>query len=215
MTTPKETLTGVLRALQALRASEAAFLDVSDDFDGAAAIQEVLSGTPDNDEGLAVHEEMVHLLERRGGRVSLGVILGLLGHADERVRIIASDAVVCAGQEDFDTCFEVAKAAIDRATRSEKESDRRFLVSILLILAELGDEQANLTCRQLLEHPHADVVAAAIEAIGDLEDRASIPALRKLRKDARTTNIGSKERPEIKSIGTLATETIGFLETPH
>ena len=136
---------------------------------------------------------------------TLDALLEILGHEDAAVRGEAGEALLHVAYERFKS---VAKA-IERAL----ESSRRPLAleELPFILIQVHDPDPTGLILAFLQHPRAEVVAAAIEALSDYGNPAAIEAIAALVDDPREANLDDvDEGPTL--VGDLARASLELLE---
>jgi len=130
-----------------------------------------------------------------------------LTHANPDVRSLAGEALLGIAEEGL----APIRPAIDFALKAGCPAAEEMP----FLLAMLEHEDVPKVIAEFLDNKDTAVVAAAIEALADFGDPASVPALEKLSKDKRVVAVeGEEEGEEIKewTIGELAAEAIEMIE---
>jgi len=171
----------------------------------------------------AIRQEMIALgalaAEERALRlVRICAILGNLS-GDEPVDILidtlnvdAPEARLAAGEALEGIAFERFKEVALGCERALKRlpQDAPALVELPYIIGEVAEGGVVKLLGHFLKAKEADVVAAAIEALVEVEDPAAIPLLKPLQGDARMVEL--EEEADAVSIGSLASEACEILE---
>ena len=79
------------------------------------------------------------------------------------------------------------------------------------VLAEIAEPSALPLIRRFLDHPIADVAAAAIEALAQLQDPEAVADLQRFVGDARVVTIEDFEDETKTTLGELAEDALTML----
>jgi len=82
------------------------------------------------------------------------------------------------------------------------------------VLAEVAEPSALPLIRRFLDHPSADVVAAAIEALAQLHDPEALADLQRFVGDGRVVIIEDFEDETKTTLGELAEDALEMLGVP-
>ncbi len=136
------------------------------------------------------------------GPEAVDLLIDILGSDSAEARVTAGEALEGLA---FDRFKEVA-LGIERALgRLPKGSPA--LTELPYLLAEVGEPGCVKVLGRFLQHPDAEAVAAAIEAMAELGDPAAVPLLAPLEKDARQVQLDEEDgESERVAIGDLAHE---------
>jgi len=139
------------------------------------------------------------------GPVAVETLLAILDHADPAVRAEAGEALLDVAFERFK---EVANA-IERALDAKR--DGVGMEELPYMLSEIHDPDPMPLILRFLQHPRAEVVAAAIEAIVERADPVAVPKLKKLLDDDREVTVPELDDEKV-TIADLAADALGFFE---
>lgn len=161
----------------------------------------------DDDEAAVRLVRLAYLLGDLEGDPVVDLLVDILGGVSPEARIAAGEALEGLA---FDRFKEVA-LGIERAlTRLPRGNPA--LTELPFLLAEVGEPGCAKLLSRFLQNEDAEVVAAAIEAMAELGDPASIPFLAKLERDGRHVELDEESGGERVSIADLAHEAKAILE---
>jgi HEAT repeat protein len=140
--------------------------------------------------------------------------------SDELVALLAHETKEALSMEDrreatmrlerlADLCAQVHGPAIERAL--DRGDDGLAMSELPWILAEIAEPSALPLIRRFLDHPNADVVAAAIEALSQLQEPEAAQDLLRFVGDKRVVTIEDFEDETKTTIGELAEEALEAL----
>jgi HEAT repeat protein len=136
------------------------------------------------------------------GPEAVDLLIDILGSDSSEARVTAGEALEGLA---FDRFKEVAlgiERALDRLPKGSPA-----LTELPYLLAEVGEPGCVKVLGRFLQHPDAEAVAAAIEAMAELGDPAAVPLLAPLEKDARQVQLDEEDgESERVAIGDLAHE---------
>jgi hypothetical protein len=140
-------------------------------------------------------------LEERGAKLlSPG-----LAHANPDVRRLVGEALLAIAEEGLAKIRPAIDYALGAGCPAAEEMP--------FLLAMTEDADTAKTIAEFLKSADADAVAAAIEALADVGDAASVPALRALCGDKRAVAVeGDGDEQHEWTIGDLAGEAIEMIE---
>jgi HEAT repeat protein len=161
----------------------------------------------DEDEASIRLVRLALLLGDLEGDAVVDLLVDILGGVSPEARIAAGEALEGLA---FDRFKEVA-LGIERAL-ARLPKGNPALTELPFLLAEVGEPGCAKLLGRFLQNEDAEVVAAAIEAMAELGDPASIPLLAKLERDGRHVQLDDEEGGERVSIADLAHEAAQILE---
>lgn len=137
------------------------------------------------------------------------LLAGGLAHGNPDVRGLAGETLLGIAEDGL----AHIRPAVDHALRAGRPAAEEMP----FILAATEEPDTSKTIEEFLGSADADVVAAAIEALADVGDPSSVPALRALIKDKREVAIEGEDGEEGEglrkwTIGELAEEAIEMIE---
>jgi HEAT repeat protein len=159
----------------------------------------------DRTEGTMRLERLADLCAQVPGPRMTDALIAILNDAEPRVRVAAGEALRDLGYERY---AEVARG-IERAL--DRKADGLAMSELPWVLAEIAEPSALPLIRRFLDHPSADVVAAAIESLAQLRDPESIPDLERFVDDARIVTIEDFEDEEKTTLGDLAADALDIV----
>lgn len=134
-------------------------------------------------------------------------LIAILGGADADARLEAGEQLQGIAEDHFRLVAERVRRLTGRSGPPSAA-----LLELPYVLAETGHPDVTALLAELLEHRDADVVAAAIEGLTLLGDRAAVERLEPLRDDRRPTELGGDGRERFEAtVGELALEAIEML----
>lgn len=161
----------------------------------------------DDDEAAVRLVRLAYLLGDLEGDEVVDLLVDILGGVSPEARIAAGEALEGLA---FDRFKEVA-LGIERAL-ARLPRGNPALTELPFLLAEVGEPGCAKLLGRFLQNEDAEVVAAAIEAMAELGDPASIPFLSKLERDGRHVELDEESGGERVSIADLAHEAKAILE---
>ena len=156
----------------------------------------------DRTEGTMRLERLADLCAQVPGPKMTDALIAILNDPEPRVRVAAGEALRDLGYERY---AEVARG-IERALG--RKDDGLAMSELPWVLAEIAEPSALALLRRFLDHPDADVVAAAIEALAQLRDPDSISDLERFLSDSRVVLIEDFEDETKTTLGELAADAL-------
>ena len=147
-------------------------------------------------------ERLADLCAQVPGPRMTDALIAMLNDGEPRVRVAAGEALRDVG---FERYAEVARG-IERAL--ERGEDGLAMSELPWVLAEIAEPSAVPLIRRFLHHASPDVIAAAIEALAQLQDPAAVEDLRRFTGDARIVTIEDFEEETKTTLGELAAEAL-------
>jgi len=142
------------------------------------------------------------LLSELEGSGTVDLLIRILGCEEPEPRHAAGEAL----QEHAYDRFKEVDLGVERALEQMKPGDPA-LSELPYLLAEVPEPGVLKLLGRFLAHADADAVAAAVEALVEYGDPASVSLLAPLTKDARTVQLEDETGDEARiTIGELATE---------
>ena len=204
--TAKTQLEAIFAADRALRTAELSLLaDQSGAAETLSAAVDEAASLSDRDEATMRLTRLSDLCAQVPGPRMADALIAILNAAEPQVRVAAGEAIVDVGYERY---AEIARA-IERALDAKLGGPA--MTELPWVLAEIGEPSALPLIRRFTEHPDADVVAAAIEALAQLGDPDALGTLETLVDDSRSVAIDAFEQETRTTIGQLAQEAIAML----
>lgn len=199
----KSSLAALFDADRALLRAEEAFLSAGADHALAGALDaattEAFSAGGDDAETRL--RRIADLAAQLEGPVAVSVILRVLDHDEPSVRVEAGEALLDVAYERFK---EVARGVEHLLETKHTGLSMRELP---FVLAEVREPMPTALLARFLQHPDAEVVAAAVEALAELGDPSAIPHLERVLDDPREVEVEDLE-DATASIGDLAADAI-------
>jgi HEAT repeat protein len=159
----------------------------------------------DREEGTMRLERLADLCAQVPGPRMTDALIAILNDGEPRVRVAAGEALRDLGYERY---AEVARG-IERAL--DRTADGIAMSELPWVLAEISEPSALPLIRRFLDHPSADVVAAAIEALAQLQDPDALADLERFVGDTRVV-ISEDLADETKTtLGELAADALDML----
>lgn len=150
-------------------------------------------------------ERLADLCAQVPGPRMTDALIAILNDGEPRVRVAAGEALRDLGYERY---AEVARG-IERAL--DRTADGIAMSELPWVLAEISEPSALPLIRRFLDHPSADVVAAAIEALAQLQDPDALADLERFVGDTRVV-ISEDFADETKTtLGELAADALDML----
>jgi len=147
------------------------------------------------------------LLSDLEGPRTVDLLIRILGCDEPEPRHAAGEAL----QEHAYDRFKEVALGVERALERMKPGDPA-LSELPYLLAEVPEPGVLKLLGRFLAHPDADAVAAAVEALVEYGDPASVSMLAPLSKDARTVQLEDETGEEGRiTIGELASEARDLL----
>lgn len=124
-----------------------------------------------------------------------------LDHENPDVRLLSGETLLQIAEEGLDRIMTVVDEAVAKGGIMAREMP--------FLLIDVDDPGVPDAVERFLKSEDAEVVASAIEALAELGDPSSIPALKKLFKDKRTVSVEEEgEVHEEWTVGKLAEEAV-------
>lgn len=159
----------------------------------------------DRKEGAMRLERLADLCAQVPGPRMTDALIAILDDGEPRVRVAAGEALRDLGYERY---AEVARG-VERAL--DRNADGIAMSELPWILAEIAEPSALPLIRRFLDHPSADVVAAAIEALAQLQDPEALADLERFVGDERIVTIEDFEDETKTTLGELAEDALEML----
>ena len=159
----------------------------------------------DRKEGAMRLERLADLCAQVPGPRMTDALIAILDDGEPRVRVAAGEALRDLGYERY---AEVARG-IERAL--DRNADGIAMSELPWVLAEIAEPSALPLIRRFLNHPSADVVAAAIEALAQLQDPEALADLERFVGDERIVTIEDFEDETKTTLGELAEDALEML----
>jgi HEAT repeat protein len=159
----------------------------------------------DRKEGTMRLERLADLCAQVPGPRMTDALIAILNDGEPRVRVAAGEALRDLGYERY---AEVARG-IERAL--DRNADGLAMSELPWVLAEIAEPSALPLIRRFLDHPSADVVAAAIEALAQLQDPEALADLERFAGDMRVVIIEDFEDETKTTLGELAEDALEML----
>jgi HEAT repeat protein len=159
----------------------------------------------DRKEGIMRLERLADVCAQVPGPRMTDALIAILNDAEPRVRVAAGEALRDLGYERY---AEVARG-VERAL--DRNADGFAMSELPWVLAEIAEPSALPLIRRFLDHPSADVAAAAIEALAQLADPEALPALERFVGDSRVVIIEDFEDETKTTLGELAEDALEML----
>jgi HEAT repeat protein len=190
-----------------LRRVEAELMENSDERELENALAQAVdqaAALNDRAEATLRLERLADLCAQIPGPRMADALVQILNDEEPSVRVAAGEALLDVGYERY---AEVARA-IERALDAPKRGPA--MSELPWILAEIGEPSAVPLVRRFTEHPDADAVAAAVEALAQLGDPSAMPTLERLKRDERTVRLEDDldQETTVSTIGELAQAAI-------
>ena len=150
-------------------------------------------------------ERLADLCAQVPGPRMTDALIAILNDGEPRVRVAAGEALRDLGYERY---AEVARG-IERAL--DRNADGLAMSELPWVLAELAEPSARPLIRRFLDHPSADVAAAAIEALAQLQDPDALADLERFVGDKRLVVIEDFEDETKTTLGELAEDALEML----
>jgi HEAT repeat protein len=159
----------------------------------------------DRKEGAMRLERLADLCAQVPGPRMTDALIAILDDGEPRVRVAAGEALRDLGYERY---AEVARG-IGRAL--DRNAEGIAMSELPWVLAEIAEPSALPLIRRFLDHPSADVVAAAIEALAQLQDPEALADLERFVGDERIVTIEDFEDETTTTLGELAEDALEML----
>lgn len=150
-------------------------------------------------------ERLADLCAQVPGPEMTDALIAILNDGEPRVRVAAGEALRDVG---FERYAEVARG-IERAL--ERGDEGLAMSELPWVLAEIAEPSALPLIRRFLDHPNADVIAAAIEALSQLGEPDAALHLKRFVGDERTVIIEDFEDETKTTLGELAEDALRML----
>lgn len=162
----------------------------------------------DREEATMRLERLADLCAQVPGPKMADALIAILDDAEPRVRVAAGEALRDVGFERYAEVARAIERALDRGDSGLAMSELPW------VLAEIAEPSALPLIRRFLAHPSADVIAAAIEALAQLQEPEAVQDLQKLVGDTRSVIIEDFEEETKTTLGELATDALQMLGAP-
>jgi HEAT repeat protein len=159
----------------------------------------------DRKEGTMRLERLADLCAQVPGPRMTDALIAILNDAEPRVRIAAGEALRDLGYERYAEVAHGIERALDR------NADGLAMSELPWVLTEIAEPSALPLIRRFLDHPSADVVAAAIEALAQLQDPEALTDLERFVGDPRVVIIDDFEDETKTTLGELAEDALDML----
>jgi HEAT repeat protein len=153
-------------------------------------------------------ERLADLCAQVPGPRMTDALIAILNDPDPRVRVAAGEALRDVGYERYAEVARGIERALDRGAEGLAMSELPW------VLAEIAEPSALPLIRRFLDHRNADVVAAAIEALAQLQDPEAVQDLERFLGDPRVVIIDDFEDETKTTLGELAQEVLEMLGAP-
>lgn len=153
-------------------------------------------------------ERLADLCAQVPGPEMTDTLIAILNDGEPRVRVAAGEALRDVG---FERYAEVARG-IERAL--DREDSGLAMSELPWVLAEIAEPSAVPLIRRFLDHPSADVIAAAIEALSQLGEPEAAKDLERFVGDSRTVIMEDFEDETKTTLGELAEQALQELSFP-
>jgi HEAT repeat protein len=202
------TLTALFDAERAVRTSHAALLHE----DHGALIEALASAVDeavkmdDRAESALRLVRVAEILSDVEGAKAVDLLIAILGNGEPEARHAAGEALEGVA---FDRFKEVA-LGVERALGT-LEDGNAALTELPYMLAQIPEPGVIKLLGKFLKHQDPEAVAAAIEALVECGDPATVSLLTPLEKDSRSVQIEEDDEARV-TIGELAKEARDFLQ---
>ena len=153
-------------------------------------------------------ERLADLCAQVPGSRMTDALIAILNDDEPRVRVAAGEALRDVGYERY---AEVARG-IERAL--DRNEDGPAMSELPWVLAEIAEPSALPLIRRFLGHSNPEIVAAAIEALAQLEDPGAVDDLKRFTGDTRLVTVEDFEHESKTSLGELAADALRMLGYP-
>lgn len=162
----------------------------------------------DRKEGTMRLERLADLCAQVPGPRMTDALIAILNDGEPRVRVAAGEALRDLGYERYAEMARGIERALDRNAAGLAMSELPW------VLAEVAEPRALPLIRRFLDHPSADVVAAAIEALAQLHDPEALADLQRFVGDGRVVIVEDFEDETKTTLGELAEDALEMLGVP-
>lgn len=201
-------LEALFEADRALRDAEADFFEQSDKKvvqQLVAAVDEAC-GMTDREEATMRLERLADLCAQAPTPETLVSMIKIFDDPDPAVRVVLGEALLDVAYDYYAEVARTIEVLLDKGHRGPSMAELPFL------LAEVGEPSAIGFMRRFLDHPDAEVVAAAIEASVELDAPELADAIAALQNDTRRVQLDEGFEAETQAtLGELAEEAIAAL----
>ena len=170
----------------------------------ASATTEALS-MDDRREATMRLERLADLCAQVPGPEMTDALIAILNDDEPRVRVAAGEALRDVGFERYAEVARGIERALDRGDAGPAMSELPW------VLAEIAEPSALPLIRRFLAHSDANVVAAAIESLSQLQEPDAVTDLRAFLDDNRVVTIEDFEDETKTTLGELAQEALAEL----
>ena len=136
---------------------------------------------------------------------SVATLAAGLGNENATVRMLCGDALMHIAEDDL----ELLKPAVDNVLKMGGTAAEEMP----FVLLEVDDPEVPKILEKFLKSSEGEVVAAAIEALIEIGDPDSEPALKALVNDNREVTLDEGVEDETTTIGRLAQDAVAMLES--
>ena len=147
-------------------------------------------------------ERLADLCAQVPGPEMTDALIAILGDAEPRVRVAAGEALRDVGFERYAEVARGIERALDRGERGPAMAELPW------VLAEIAEPSALPLIRGFLDHSSADVIAAAIEALAQLQEPEAAEDLKRFVGDSRMVTIEDFEDETKTTLGELAEQAL-------
>ena len=162
----------------------------------------------DRKDGTMRLERLADLCAQVPGPRMTDALIAILNDGEPRVRVAAGEALRDLGYERYAEVARGIERALDRNAAGLAMSELPW------VLVEVAEPSALPLIRRFLDHPSADVVAAAIEALAQLHDPEALADLQRFLDDSRVVIIEDFEDETKTTLGELAEDALEMLGVP-
>lgn len=159
----------------------------------------------DREESSMRLERLADLCAQVPGPEMTDALIAILNDEEPRVRVVAGEALRDVGYERYAEVARGIERALDRGQSGPAMSELPW------VLAEIAEPSALPLIRRFLDHPSPDVIAAAIEALTQLEEPEAAKDLERFIGDERSVTIEDFEEETKTTLGELAEDALRIL----
>lgn len=178
--------------------------------------QKISAGLKAKDDASLIELKMASdLISQRPFEDATVLLLDVLSHEHPAVRVEAGEALLELAYERYKEVAQCVEKLL--AETSPTQGQLTALEELPFILSEVHDPDPLPLLKKFLVHPHAEVVASALEVIsyqGDPEDEHLLSQLQKLTSDKRKVTVPEMDDAEV-SLGDLVKEAMAHLSQQH
>lgn len=159
----------------------------------------------DREEASMRLERLADLCAQVPGPEMTDSLIAILNDEEPRVRVAAGEALRDVGYERYAEVARGIERALDRSESGPAMSELPW------VLAEIGEPSALPLIRRFLDHRSPDVIAAAIEALTQLQEPEAAHDLQRFIGDDRPVTIEDFEDETKTTLGELAEDALRIL----